>query len=458
MPLKNPSDFFELKEIDILEKEFALKKLEEEEKLKNKKCASPKEFFGEGGEEVDEIVEEVDEIVEEVDEIIEENIPLIEVRSYDNEIKELYEKVDSVSRNIPNIKNLIELKTKPEVEVKSYDEEIGSLNTEVKDLFYKIASLRIPDQEKYLEGVDTLSKENEKLSIKIEGLKYNIDGLKEDIAIDPPSTSNRDPLTPLNQKFATLDDLKRHYTLFLNRVQTQLGSIGGGGDNNDDGWEYVSDKNLESNPISLVADTWTQLTNDGTSSSTRRDELPAVEGVFRIYDTSTNTLDVTQCQNKGWLIFRFGVKVVPSVNNTTLKLRILWTQDPQAAGSYTFDLQSPGALLNDGAGVEYEKYDGMRIQIHKTDTIKVYSFNNRDITPKFHKQIKILEDEKFPKCILDGEVTLYNQDEPLHRADTIAFINAEKGDDNTRRGSGIVQVKADSDCEITDTAFFTIVG
>ena len=83
-----------------------------------------------------------------------------------------------------------------------------------------------------------------------------------------------------------------------------------------------------------------------------------------------------------------------------------------------------------GEWVVQEKYDGMRIQIHKTDTIKVYSFNNRDITPKFHKQIKILEDEKFPKCILDGEVTLYNQDEPLHRADTIAFINAEKGDDN----------------------------
>ncbi len=83
-----------------------------------------------------------------------------------------------------------------------------------------------------------------------------------------------------------------------------------------------------------------------------------------------------------------------------------------------------------GEWVVQEKYDGMRIQIHKTDTIKVYSFNNRDITSKFDKQIKILEDKKFPKCILDGEVTLYNQDEPLHRADTIAFINAEKGDSN----------------------------
>ena len=83
-----------------------------------------------------------------------------------------------------------------------------------------------------------------------------------------------------------------------------------------------------------------------------------------------------------------------------------------------------------GEWVVQEKYDGMRIQIHKTNTIKVYSFNNRDITSKFDKQIKILSDEKFPKCILDGEVTLYNEDEPLHRADTIAFINAEKGDKN----------------------------
>ena len=45
-----------------------------------------------------------------------------------------------------------------------------------------------------------------------------------------------------------------------------------------------------------------------------------------------------------------------------------------------------------GEWVVQEKYDGMRIQIHKTDTIKIYSFNNRDITSKFENQVKILED------------------------------------------------------------------
>jgi len=78
-----------------------------------------------------------------------------------------------------------------------------------------------------------------------------------------------------------------------------------------------------------------------------------------------------------------------------------------------------------GEWVVQEKYDGMRIQIHKTDTIKIYSYNNRDITGKFDKQIKILKNDKFPDCILDAEAVLYNGDEPLHRADTISYINAD---------------------------------
>lgn len=43
---------------------------------------------------------------------------------------------------------------------------------------------------------------------------------------------NKDPLTPLNQKFATLEDLNKHYSLFINRIQQQLASLGGGGETN----------------------------------------------------------------------------------------------------------------------------------------------------------------------------------------------------------------------------------
>ena len=41
-----------------------------------------------------------------------------------------------------------------------------------------------------------------------------------------------DPLTPLDQKFVTLDDLQKHYKLFLSRIQQQLSTLGGGGETN----------------------------------------------------------------------------------------------------------------------------------------------------------------------------------------------------------------------------------
>jgi len=48
---------------------------------------------------------------------------------------------------------------------------------------------------------------------------------------EPSDTKHtNDPLTPLNQKFATLDDLQKHYSTFLSRIQQQLSTLGGGGE------------------------------------------------------------------------------------------------------------------------------------------------------------------------------------------------------------------------------------
>ena len=40
----------------------------------------------------------------------------------------------------------------------------------------------------------------------------------------------QDPITPLDQKFVTLDDLQKHYSTFLSRIQQQLSTLGGGGE------------------------------------------------------------------------------------------------------------------------------------------------------------------------------------------------------------------------------------
>jgi len=224
--LKNPSDFFERKKQDLLKEEIAQKKVEEE-KLKNKKFFAPKDFFGGDKEVVDEIIKE-----EEIKKETQSNPP--EVKSYDEEIKRLQEKVDSVSRSIPTVKDLINLRKEEKVEVRSYDEEIKGLNTEVKELLYRIASLKIPDQEKYLEEVNNLSDDNQKLLTKIEGLQYNLDEVDKNITTEGllniiTSAKNSDPLTPLDQKFVTLQDLSDHYRIFVNRVQQQLSVLGGGG-------------------------------------------------------------------------------------------------------------------------------------------------------------------------------------------------------------------------------------
>ena len=80
-----------------------------------------------------------------------------------------------------------------------------------------------------------------------------------------------------------------------------------------------------------------------------------------------------------------------------------------------------------GEWLVQEKYDGMRIQIHKDgDSIKIYSFNKKDITDKCPLQVKEMEKKNFGDCILDAELTLFLDDEPLHRADTVAHVFKKK--------------------------------
>jgi hypothetical protein len=54
--------------------------------------------------------------------------------------------------------------------------------------------------------------------------------IKEGLLNILPQEKTPDPLTPLNQNFATLDDLQKHYKLFLSRIQQQLSTLGGGGE------------------------------------------------------------------------------------------------------------------------------------------------------------------------------------------------------------------------------------
>ena len=95
-------------------------------------------------------------------------------------------------------------------EVKYYDKDIDYVKSDIKGL-YKIVE-EIKSSQKQL-------KEEQKLLAET-----NVP-----LGEDPPETNNPDPLTPLDQDFVTLDQLQKHYKIFVERVQYQLSSIGGGG-------------------------------------------------------------------------------------------------------------------------------------------------------------------------------------------------------------------------------------
>tara|TARA_R110002050_G_scaffold41733_2_gene100892 strand:+ start:526 stop:3060 length:2535 start_codon:yes stop_codon:yes gene_type:complete len=70
-----------------------------------------------------------------------------------------------------------------------------------------------------------------------------------------------------------------------------------------------------------------------------------------------------------------------------------------------------------------EKFDGMRVQLHKLDNkVTIYSYNEKDITDKCKEQVEELKKKEYGDCILDAELVLFDNDEPLHRADTIAHV------------------------------------
>ena len=111
---------------------------------------------------------------------------------------------------MPNLSDLFNLIAE---EKKKNKEEMDSL---IGDSFNEL----------FLEKI----KPNKNIEKQVENKVVNENVIPEGLLNILPNEENSDPLTPLNQNFATLDDLQNHYKLFLNRIQQELSTIGGGGE------------------------------------------------------------------------------------------------------------------------------------------------------------------------------------------------------------------------------------
>jgi hypothetical protein len=80
-------------------------------------------------------------------------------------------------------------------------------------------------------SLDEVLEDLEEYKEELEGPKEELIEKSLGLLAEPSDVKQQnDPLTPINQNFATLDDLQKHYKLFLSRIQQQLSTLGGGGE------------------------------------------------------------------------------------------------------------------------------------------------------------------------------------------------------------------------------------
>ena len=220
---------------------------------------------------------------------IEKQISELDNKSYesDKNLKGYFEGLKEEIANLP--------------EVKYYDDNISELKKDLFDLDkkYKDTAINITEIYKVVEQIKEQQENLEEV--------YN----DRPITPDPALKQGQDPLTPINQKFATLQDLASNYRLFVNRVEQQLYTIGGGGagflkdldDVNISGlvngdtiiWNSSTSK-WDVGSVSSGSTTWIHdavgihtLSNVGIATTARSDSALYVEGSA----TVTGNLNVT---------------------------------------------------------------------------------------------------------------------------------------------------------------------
>ena len=171
-------------------------------------------------------------ILEKVKLIEGDNTDLIDIINRKiGDVNQLLKQVKFTEQSTEDYRNTIKKKVsdlevdiiRNETHIRVQNKNLEAIQEEVKRTLGKI-------------NLEELENQNHKLGKKIKYLEEIFEKFSEkeifteNIIVEPPSTDNKDPLTPLDKNFVTLDQLQDHYRLFINRIQQQLSTIGGGGE------------------------------------------------------------------------------------------------------------------------------------------------------------------------------------------------------------------------------------
>ena len=264
----------------------------------------------------------------------EKKVEIKEVKKYLQETKDkIYEELKETALKIYEHRNqfkdddrklkksvlskLNEAKQNIDKRIDESNSKYRDANKEIKNYFngLKEEVANLPEVKYYDKDIKKLSEKFDKQGVNIselyeivESIKGKQEVLKEElvnnrpIAPDPEEKQGDDPLTPTNQKFATLQDLAANYRLFVNRVEQQLYTIGGGGagfikdldDVNIDGlanndvlkWQ-ASNSRWVVGPVGGASSTWIKddvgihtLSNVGLGTTAQSDYQLYVKGDF----------------------------------------------------------------------------------------------------------------------------------------------------------------------------------
>ncbi len=176
---------------------------------------------------VDELKKQLEDVSssinESLSEVVDNNVNVVSLQTQYNEvIEKLNKKIDRIKEEFSN-------------EVKALRKSHSNLTTEVTIIEKRQRALKINDlKENIIVDVQNLLKGDVFDNIKHLENRVNIINEKHVKLLtesynEPPSVDNSDPLTPLDKNFVNLQDFQEHYRLFLNRIQRQLSTLGGGG-------------------------------------------------------------------------------------------------------------------------------------------------------------------------------------------------------------------------------------
>jgi len=112
------------------------------------------------------------------------------------------------------------------------------------------------------------------------------------------------------------------------------------------GFADYNDSSTSTTPVTLLANTWTDIPNNGLGSFTNLSSLPF--GVNQLMDNSTGYIDPKQLFIGDTIFIRNDYTITPSVNNSLLKFRY-----ELGTGTGVYQLETIKGRLDSGSGVGY---------------------------------------------------------------------------------------------------------